>query len=192
MMSETSQRQLKAVAVASATLVGEPTHEECSDSVAQSPDRRPSGKLALQGGLSDLKGRTLRGGFATICGQAVNYGLRLSSMVILARMLDPEDFGLVAMVTVVTGIYAMFTSAGLSSATVQRDKITHDQISTLFWINMLIGAFLAVLCFATAPLLVAFYREPRLFWVTEQWRPGSSSMPVGYSILPSSNVNCVT
>ena len=87
-------------------------------------------------------------------------------MVVLARLLDPEDFGLVAMVAVVTGIYGLFTSAGLSSATVQKATITDEQISTLFWINMLIGTILAFLCVATAPVLVAFYREPRLFWVT--------------------------
>src|SRR6185437_14895276 len=43
---------------------------------------------------------------------------------------------------------------------------SNEQISTLFWINMLIGIVLAVLCIVTAPVLVQFYDEPRLFWVT--------------------------
>ena len=116
--------------------------------------------------MEDLKERTVRGGFAKLCGQAANFALRLGSLVVLARLLDPEDFGLVAMVTVVTGIYGLFTSAGLSSATVQKATITDEQISTLFWINMLIGTILGFLCVATAPVLVAFYHEPRLFWVT--------------------------
>ena len=85
---------------------------------------------------------------------------------IMARLLDPEDFGLVAMVTVVAGVYGIFTSAGLSSATIQKATITDEQISTLFWINILVGMVLVLLCLATAPVLVAFYHEPRLFWVT--------------------------
>ena len=84
----------------------------------------------------------------------------------MARLLDPEDFGLVAMVTVVTGVYEIFTTAGLSSAAIQRATVTEEQISTLFWINIACGTILGLLCLATAPVLVAFYHEPRLFWVT--------------------------
>ena len=66
--------------------------------------------------MEDLKGRTLRGGLATFCSQTANFGFRLGSLVVLARLLSPEDFGMVTMVTVITGIYALFTSAGLSAA----------------------------------------------------------------------------
>ena len=59
----------------------------------------------------------------------------------------------------------MFASAGLSSATIQKTEITDKQISTLFWINILIGAILGLICLATAPVLW-FYQEPRLFWLT--------------------------
>ena len=50
-------------------------------------------------------------------------------------------------------------------ATVQRLEVTHEQTSTLFWINVAVGAILATLCAALAPLLVTFYHEPRLYWV---------------------------
>jgi len=50
-------------------------------------------------------------------------------------------------------------------ATVQRLEVSHEQTSTLFWINVAVGAILAALCAALAPLLVAFYHEPRLYWV---------------------------
>jgi O-antigen/teichoic acid export membrane protein len=116
-------------------------------------------------GMDDLKRRAVRGGAAKLCGQAINFALRLGFMVVLARLLSPHDFGLVAMVTVVTGIYGMFTTAGLSSATVQRAHITTEQISTLFWINVAIGTAFAILCVVTAPIIAAFYREPRLFWI---------------------------
>ena len=54
-------------------------------------------------------------------------------MAIVARLLAPEDFGLVAMVTVVTAVLELFATAGLSAASVQRKTITEAQISTLFW-----------------------------------------------------------
>jgi PST family polysaccharide transporter len=116
--------------------------------------------------MEDLKQRTVRGGMVKLVGQAANFALRLGFMVALARLLDPADFGLVAMVTVVTGVYEIFTTAGLSAATVQRSTVTNEQISALFWINLLVGVVLGALCVATAPILVRFYHEPRLFWVT--------------------------
>jgi PST family polysaccharide transporter len=103
---------------------------------------------------------------AKLCGQAGNFAFRMLFIMVLARLLSPQDFGLVAMVMTVTGIYELFTAAGLSAATVQRATITHQQISTLFWVNIVVGSALAVLCIASAPLLAEFYREPRLFWVT--------------------------
>lgn len=118
-------------------------------------------------GVEDLKGKALRGGVARLCGQGLNFSLRLGFMIIMTRLLDPKDFGLVAMVTAVTGIYGIFTNAGLSLATIQRAEISNDSISTLFWVNILVGLVLTLLCAASAPILVSFYREPRLFWITE-------------------------
>jgi PST family polysaccharide transporter len=120
----------------------------------------------------DLKQRVVQSGVAKVCGQVANFVLRLAFLMIMARLLSPEEFGLVAMVTVVTGFYALFTSAGLSSATVQRVTVTDGQVSTLFWINMLVGAALSVLCLATGPALVAFFHEPRLLWVTAAMAAG--------------------
>ncbi|MCK1619077.1 lipopolysaccharide biosynthesis protein [Bradyrhizobium sp. 159] len=116
--------------------------------------------------MDDLKARAVRGGFAKLCGQGTNFAARIAFVAIMARLLDPEDFGLVAMATVVTGVYGLFSTAGLSSATVQQATVTDEQISTLFWINLAIGILLALMSAASAPALVAFYHEPRLFWVT--------------------------
>jgi PST family polysaccharide transporter len=86
-------------------------------------------------------------------------------MIVLARLLSPEDFGLQGMVVVVTGFLGLFRDAGLGRATIQRLEVTHQQTSTLFWINVAVGAILATLCAALAPVLVAFYHEPRLYWI---------------------------
>jgi PST family polysaccharide transporter len=116
--------------------------------------------------MDNLKQITLRGGFARLFGQGSNFLLRTVFMITLARLLDPRDFGLVAMVTAVTGVYHLFTTAGLSTATVQTADITEQQLSSLFWVNILVGITLTLLCVATAPVIAKFYNEPQLFWVT--------------------------
>jgi PST family polysaccharide transporter len=116
--------------------------------------------------LQDLKGKTVRGGFISICAQPVIFLLRTGSLILLARILLPEDFGLVGMVTAVTGVIGLFKDAGLSMVTIQRSDITDEQVSTLFWINIAVGVILVGLSIAVGPLLVSFYHEPRLFWIT--------------------------
>jgi len=116
--------------------------------------------------MDDLKKKTIHGSLAKLFGQTANSALRLGFIAVMARLLSPEDFGTVAMVIAVTGVYDLFTTAGLSLAAVQRPTITNEQVSSLFWVNLLVGAILGLLCVATAPVLVAFYGEPRLFWVT--------------------------
>ena len=113
-----------------------------------------------------LKQSTLRGGLARVVSQAASFVLRIGSLLVLARLLNPTDFGLVGMVTVVTGVFGLFRDAGLSMVTIQRSSISEAEISALFWLNMLVGTVLALLCAAAAPGLVAFYHEPRLLWVT--------------------------
>ena len=116
--------------------------------------------------MQDIKGTALRGGLAKLFGQGGKLALRLAFTIVVARLLSPEDFGLVAMVTVVTAALNLFAGAGLSQSTVQRSRIDNQQISTLFWINLLVGLILSLLCLLIAPLIVAIYSEPRLFWVT--------------------------
>jgi len=101
----------------------------------------------------DFKGRTARGAFASIVGQVSNFALRIGSMMILARLLSPRDFGLVGMATAVTGFLIIFQDAGLSTAAIQSPSISRAQASALFWINLSVGAGLAFFCMVTAPLL---------------------------------------
>ncbi len=85
---------------------------------------------------------------------------------VLARLLTPVDFGLVAMVTAITAIAAGFADLGLTEATIQRKEISHNQVSTLFWINVAIGLSFTLVTAAMAPVFARFYREPRLLGIT--------------------------
>ena len=116
--------------------------------------------------MQDLKEKTIRGGFVRILALGTGFLLRLGSLMVLARLLDPKDFGLLGMVTAFTGVLGLFRDFGLSSATIQRTTITDQQMSTLFWVNLLLGALLGLVVLAMAPIIAAFYHEPQLFGVT--------------------------
>lgn len=115
--------------------------------------------------MSELRGLALRGGVAKFSARASEFVLRIGSLMVLARLLEPADFGLVGMVTVDTGILSLFKEFGLSLATVQRATITHEEISTMFWVNIVVGIVLALVSLVLAPFTAAFYHEPRLYLV---------------------------
>jgi O-antigen/teichoic acid export membrane protein len=115
---------------------------------------------------SDFKRKSVRGGAAAIFSQGIGMALQIVTTVVLARLLSPTDYGLQAMVITLTGFFSLFKDAGLSVASVQRETLTHEQISTLFWINTVVGALLMTVVAASGPMLAAFYKEPRLVWIT--------------------------
>jgi O-antigen/teichoic acid export membrane protein len=116
--------------------------------------------------MKDLKEKTIRGGVARMGAQGINFFLRIVSLMVLARLLGPKDFGLIGMVTAFTGVLSLFRDFGLSSAAIQSTNVTDEQASTLFWINVFVGALLGVMTLAAAPAVAAFYHEPRLVAVT--------------------------
>src|ERR1700722_13639377 len=116
--------------------------------------------------MKDLKEKTIRGGLARLLAQIANFAIRLVSLVILARLLDPKDFGLVGMVTAFTGVLTLLRDFGLSAAAIHRPQITEEQLSTLFWINLFVGVLLGLLTLAMSPAIAIFYHEPRLVKVS--------------------------
>jgi PST family polysaccharide transporter len=114
----------------------------------------------------DLTRRSVRGGFTTVISQGIQFLFTTASTIVLARLLVPADFGVVAMVTAITALGQGFADLGLSEATIQRENITHRQVSTLFWINVAIGVALMLLTAGMAPVLTWFYRDPRLVSIT--------------------------
>src|SRR5689334_11209257 len=116
--------------------------------------------------LPNLKSHTIVGGAITISAQAAKFVLNLASTVVLARLLSPRDFGLVAMVTSVTGFLALFRDAGLTTPTLQREQITHAQVSNLFWINLGVSALCAVIVAALSPIMGRFYHDSRITYIT--------------------------
>jgi O-antigen/teichoic acid export membrane protein len=115
--------------------------------------------------VDELKHKSVRGGLVTVGTQGAKLVLQSATLILLARLLSVEDFGVQGMAAVLTGFLGVFMDAGLSTATIQRLDVTKAQVSTLFWINVVAGVVLATFSAALAPALVAFYHEPRLFWI---------------------------
>lgn len=88
--------------------------------------------------------------------------LQFGSMVILARLLSPEDFGLVAMVTAVIGLADLVRDFGLSSAAIQSKTLAPEERSNLFWANLAFGAASTAVIILCAPLIQLMYGEDGL------------------------------
>ena len=135
--------------------------------VSDSPDRgfvgrNPERFFETAHLRKDLSRRSVRGGAFTGAGQGAQMAIKIVAVGVMARILTPEDFGLIAMMTVVVGFLGIFSDAGLGSATIQRERITHAQVSNLFWVNAAMGCLLASVLFASAPLIAAFYGDARI------------------------------
>ena len=122
--------------------------------------------LAIGADSGRLREKSVRGGVAVTLSQGSGAILQLGTLLVLARLLSPADYGLQAMVLSLTNLVSLLKDAGLNFATVNRETLTHEQISTLFWINVALGAFLTLVVAAAAHLLAVFYRDPRLVWIT--------------------------
>lgn len=109
-----------------------------------------------------LGARAARGAVVTIAAQAARIVLQLCSVVVLARLLNPHDYGLIAMVLAIVGIGEILRDFGLSTAAVQSETLSSAERSTLFWLNTAIGAAIALTVFLSAPLIAAFYGETEL------------------------------
>lgn len=98
----------------------------------------------------------------TGAGQVIRQGTQFVLAIFLARLLTPADFGLVALVTVFTGFAGMFADFGMGSAVVYRQDATPAELDFAFWLNIAVGLLLTSLCFLAAPLVGAFYGDPRV------------------------------
>lgn len=112
----------------------------------------------------DLKNKSIKGGVSTSASHMVCFGINTLSTFILARILFPSDFGLVGMVTAFTGFISIIKDLGLDMAVIQREKITHKEVSNLFWVNILIGGIITIIFILASPLIVTLYHhDARLY-----------------------------
>ena len=127
-------------------------------SAAPSPDAA----FATAQLVGDIGKRSRRGGALLLAAQMLRLAGQIGTIVVLARLLSPSAFGLLAMVGAIGVILDLIKEFGLSAATIQKQEIGHAQVSTLFWINAVVGVLLAAGLVAAAPSLAHFYGQPEL------------------------------
>jgi PST family polysaccharide transporter len=86
--------------------------------------------------------------------------------IILARLLTPEQFGLVGLTIIFTGFAGLFTDLGLGAGLVQRLDVTDRDLDFVFWSNLAVGATVTMVVMLCTPLIARFYHEPRLLTIT--------------------------
>ncbi|MBJ6724273.1 MOP flippase family protein [Geomesophilobacter sediminis] len=89
-------------------------------------------------------------------------GLQFATMIALARLLTPAEYGLVGMTTMVVGFAVTFADFGVSNAVIHRQEVSGEELSSLFWLNVLVGGVLFALVSGVNSLITAFFREPLL------------------------------
>ncbi|MHC4590197.1 MAG: lipopolysaccharide biosynthesis protein [Planctomycetota bacterium] len=114
----------------------------------------------------DLKSRSVRGSAAMVLSEGSRFLIRMLGVAVLARLLTPADFGLLAMVATFTRLIEIFRDLGLATATIQRTDLSQDQVSYLFWVNVAVGVGSTALAAALAPVAAWFYGEPDLTGIT--------------------------
>ena len=148
-----------------------PNQPDSPNRPADPPAAPPDGATVGSGGAFDvshirpeeLRRRTAGGAAVTVAGQAVNFGVVIGGAAVLGRMLEPADFGLFAMAAFFIGLANFVRDAGLTQATIQRERLDEHTASALFWFNAGFSLLVGVAVAASAPLVVRWYGEPAVF-----------------------------
>lgn len=104
----------------------------------------------------------IRGGAAIAISKVAQQVLTLAITLVLARLLTPGQFGAVALITALLALGLVLQEAGLSSAMVQRDRVSVSAVSTMFWANTLLGLAFTIVFAISAPLIAHFFRQHEL------------------------------
>lgn len=128
----------------------------------------------------EVKSVAVRGAGFAFGSQWIRQVIGLGGTVVLARLLTPSDFGLVAMVTAVTGMLEMYKDLGLSAATVQAPRLDEDHVNGLFWINTGLTVLIVAVLMAMAPALAKFYGRSEI--VAVMWALAAGFLAAGLSI----------
>jgi PST family polysaccharide transporter len=126
--------------------------------------KTPIGHDSFEVGL-DLEGlqtKSIRGVFFTGISQGIRFSVQFVSQLVLARLLLPADYGLLAMAYPVLGLVQIFNDIGLGQSVIQRQKLVAAEVSALFWINVAVSCILTCVLLLLGPVSAWIYGEPRV------------------------------
>lgn len=116
--------------------------------------------------MKDFKEQAIRGIKWNFIEQVVVYLMIFVGTILLSRILLPEHFGLFGMLTVLGNLATLIIGMGLSYSVIHNQDLLPEDLSTIFWVNLGLGFFMAVVFFLTAPFIANFYQQPDLVTVT--------------------------
>lgn len=112
--------------------------------------------------MSSLQSKTVKGVAALGVGKGVGRLISFANTIILARILTPDDYGLMGMAMVVCGFITFFNEIGLGSAIIQRENITSKQLNGAFSISLLASTVLYATTILLSPYVGQFYQNPQI------------------------------
>lgn len=123
---------------------------------------KAAASLSVEFDRSDLKAASRKAIAISYVSQVAKFIIQFLYTIVIARLLTPGDFGVVAMATPLLAFAALLADIGLSQAAIQNQKLSQSQLSFLFWLNIAVTAALAALIVFSSPLVASFYDEPRV------------------------------
>jgi O-antigen/teichoic acid export membrane protein len=109
-----------------------------------------------------FKSQAISGVKWTSISSFVNNGTQLITIIILSRLLSPSDFGVMAIINVVIEFSGYFVDMGINNALIYKQDITRNQLSSIYWLNIIMGFFLFAVIATVSPYIAGFYRQPSL------------------------------
>jgi len=106
--------------------------------------------------------KAVNGGKWITIATTISTVFQFSQVAVLARLLNPSDFGVVSVSNLVIGFFGVFANLGFSNSIIYKQESDRKVLSTLYFLNMLVGLLMFVLVYLSTPYIVAFYKEPRL------------------------------
>jgi O-antigen/teichoic acid export membrane protein len=116
--------------------------------------------------VSDLKHKTVKGFFWSSIESIFSQGMGIIFGIFLARLLSPQEFGLLGMITIFISVAQVFVDSGLSQSLIRKQDCTTSDYSTIFWVNIVIGLLSYTLIWIAAPYIARFYGKPELILLT--------------------------
>lgn len=116
--------------------------------------------------MTDLHKKAASGFKWTSVASVTNTALQILQLLVLAHLLSPEDFGLMAMIMVIIGFMQSYSDMGISNAIIHYQKISREQLSSLYWLNLFAGISIFFLLIACTPVIVTLYNEPQMAELT--------------------------
>lgn len=116
--------------------------------------------------MNSLKQKSINGMLWTVSERLGVQAIQLLVQIVLARLLEPAQFGLIGMLMIFTAVAQSIMDSGFGSALIQKTDADQTDSSSIFFFNLFLGVILALVLFLTAPLIAQFYRQPALIPIT--------------------------